>query len=116
MRAQAAAKEAQRSGRSLESLTSTTAEGLTIDPVYFGDDDSAPGVFPFTRGAYATMYAAKPWTIRAGRRPFPHSSTGGAAFHATDHRPVRGLLVGGGVERLLPAQRGRGPAGAERGL
>ena len=60
----AAAKEAARSGRSLESLTSTTAEGLRIEPVYLGAGDEAPGVFPFTRGAYATMYSAKPWTIR----------------------------------------------------
>ena len=41
----AAAKEAKKSGRTLESLTSTTPEGLEIDPVYFGDDAAeAPGV------------------------------------------------------------------------
>jgi methylmalonyl-CoA mutase len=25
---------------------------------------TAPGVFPYTRGPYATMYTARPWTIR----------------------------------------------------
>ena len=61
----AAAKEAKKSGRTLESLSSTTAEGLEIDPVYFGDDGSeAPGVFPFTRGAYATMRDAARLSIK----------------------------------------------------
>jgi hypothetical protein len=27
-------------------------------------DAEMPGVYPFTRGPYATMYASKPWTIR----------------------------------------------------
>jgi methylmalonyl-CoA mutase len=27
-------------------------------------EDQLPGVFPFTRGCYATMYANRPWTIR----------------------------------------------------
>ncbi|KAH8057045.1 methylmalonyl-CoA mutase [Aureococcus anophagefferens] len=62
-----AAKEAARSGRTVESLASETPEGLRIEPCYLGPEGSSPpppGVFPFTRGAYATMYSAKPWTIR----------------------------------------------------
>lgn len=29
-----------------------------------GDVGELPGVFPFTRGPYATMYTRRPWTIR----------------------------------------------------
>jgi methylmalonyl-CoA mutase len=58
-----AEREAKKAGTSLEALTSTTKESLEIQPCY-GTDESAPGVFPYRRGAYATMYAAKPWTVR----------------------------------------------------
>lgn len=59
-----AAREAKKAGTTVEALTTTTKESLEIKPCYFGNDDSAPGVFPYRRGPYATMYAAKPWTIR----------------------------------------------------
>jgi methylmalonyl-CoA mutase len=50
-------------------LSRTTPEGITLKIVY-GPDDAAgtdvgfPGVAPYTRGPYATMYAGRPWTIR----------------------------------------------------
>src|SRR5438309_2980133 len=50
-------------------LTRETVEGIRLSTVY-GPDDTAeidsgyPGVAPFTRGPYATMYAGRPWTIR----------------------------------------------------
>ncbi|CAK4662122.1 hypothetical protein LEN26_006523 [Aphanomyces euteiches] len=53
-----------------ETLTWKTPEGINIKPLYTKDDmedlDPAqlPGVFPYTRGPYASMYTAKPWTIR----------------------------------------------------
>ncbi|RUS34309.1 methylmalonyl-CoA mutase domain protein [Jimgerdemannia flammicorona] len=55
-------------------LTWHTAEGLDIKPVYtkadVGEiDDEIPGKFPFTRGPYASMYTARPWTIRQVRYP-----------------------------------------------
>jgi methylmalonyl-CoA mutase len=59
-----AAKEARGAD-----LTRTTPEGITLKTVY-GPEDSAgidsgyPGVPPYTRGPYATMYAGRPWTIR----------------------------------------------------
>ena len=60
-----AAREAKKAGTTLDALTSTTKESLEIQPCYFGaDDEAAPGVFPYRRGAYATMYAANPWTVR----------------------------------------------------
>jgi methylmalonyl-CoA mutase len=50
-------------------LSRETFEGIKLDTVYGPDDatgiDSGyPGLAPFTRGPYATMYAGRPWTIR----------------------------------------------------
>jgi methylmalonyl-CoA mutase len=50
-------------------LSRETFEGIKLDPVYGPEDDVGidsgfPGVAPFTRGPYATMYAGRPWTIR----------------------------------------------------
>lgn len=46
-------------------------EGIEIKPVYGPKDAAAaaaaeemPGVWPFTRGPYASMYTRRPWTIR----------------------------------------------------
>jgi len=46
-----------------------TVEGIWLQTVYGpedaeGIDSGYPGVPPFTRGPYATMYAGRPWTIR----------------------------------------------------
>lgn len=41
-----------------------------MKPVYTSEDlpndvqGELPGVFPYTRGPYATMYTHRPWTIR----------------------------------------------------
>ncbi|EXX76065.1 hypothetical protein RirG_036480 [Rhizophagus irregularis DAOM 197198w] len=53
----------------VKELTWHTAEGLDVKPVYTKADtenipDEIPGKFPFTRGPYASMYTARPWTIR----------------------------------------------------
>ncbi|MDZ4214504.1 MAG: methylmalonyl-CoA mutase family protein, partial [Rhodocyclaceae bacterium] len=52
-------------------LNWTTPEGLTVKPLYTQADvadlpyaDTLPGFEPFLRGPQATMYAARPWTIR----------------------------------------------------
>ncbi|RKP36147.1 methylmalonyl-CoA mutase, partial [Dimargaris cristalligena] len=52
-----------------DTLTWRTAEGINVKPVYSKRDtaqieEEFPGKFPFTRGPYATMYTARPWTIR----------------------------------------------------
>jgi methylmalonyl-CoA mutase len=43
-------------------------EGIAIKPVYTSEDGqnptSMPGLPPYTRGARATMYTGRPWTIR----------------------------------------------------
>lgn len=45
-----------------------TPEGIAIQPVYWDLDNpenpEMPGVYPFTRGPYATMYTYRPWTVR----------------------------------------------------
>lgn len=47
-----------------------TMEGLNVKPLYSAADrpqesnEAFPGVFPYTRGPYASMYTTKPWTIR----------------------------------------------------
>jgi methylmalonyl-CoA mutase len=61
---QLAAKESR--GRD---LSRDTVEGISLSTVYGPDDadgiDSGyPGLPPYTRGPYATMYAGRPWTIR----------------------------------------------------
>ncbi|KAJ2556548.1 hypothetical protein EV175_001931 [Coemansia sp. RSA 1933] len=50
-------------------LTWNTLEGIAVKPLYTKDDVSdvakeIPGVYPYTRGPYATMYTHRPWTIR----------------------------------------------------
>jgi methylmalonyl-CoA mutase len=49
----------------------TTADNIPLKPVYTSTDTSFdqqdeeyPGVYPYTRGPYATMYTKRPWTIR----------------------------------------------------
>ncbi|HZY13223.1 MAG TPA: methylmalonyl-CoA mutase [Beijerinckiaceae bacterium] len=48
-----------------------TPEGIPVKPVYGPDDieglgyiDSYPGIAPYLRGPYPTMYVTQPWTIR----------------------------------------------------
>jgi methylmalonyl-CoA mutase len=59
-----AAKEAKGADLSRE-----TPEGIRLNTVYGPDEDVGidsgwPGLPPYTRGPYATMYAGRPWTIR----------------------------------------------------
>ncbi len=50
-------------------LSRETLEGIKLKTVYGPDevadvDSGWPGLPPYTRGPYATMYAGRPWTIR----------------------------------------------------
>ncbi|MFZ0096841.1 MAG: methylmalonyl-CoA mutase [Gemmobacter sp.] len=63
--------EKELKGKSPDSLTWNTLEGIAVKPLYTAEDTAslphmggAPGVAPFTRGVRATMYAGRPWTIR----------------------------------------------------
>lgn len=70
----------QLKGKDPNSLVRNTAEGIRIKPLYTKADlpdgvntiynihpeqgEELPGVYPYTRGPYPTMYSNKPWTIR----------------------------------------------------
>ncbi|KAL6486325.1 hypothetical protein MHYP_G00057170 [Metynnis hypsauchen] len=59
----------QLKGKNPEDLIWRTPEGISIKPVYTQTDtakvaDELPGIFPYTRGPYPTMYTFRPWTIR----------------------------------------------------
>ncbi len=58
-------------GKNPDSLQRMSAEGIPIKPLYSANDleslahvDTLPGLFPYLRGPYATMYTNRPWTIR----------------------------------------------------
>ncbi len=58
-------------GAEPDTLNRATPEGLTLKPLYTAHDleglphlNSLPGLAPYVRGPRATMYAARPWTIR----------------------------------------------------
>ncbi|QNG61296.1 methylmalonyl-CoA mutase [Bacillus sp. PAMC26568] len=59
----------QESSQTAETFKSN--EGIPLNPVYTAEDrnempylDSFPGIAPFLRGPYSTMYVNRPWTIR----------------------------------------------------
>ncbi|RSN50349.1 methylmalonyl-CoA mutase [Amycolatopsis sp. WAC 04197] len=58
-------------GKGPDALAWETPEGIGVKPVYTADDLSGvdflgtyPGIAPYLRGPYPTMYANQPWTIR----------------------------------------------------
>ena len=66
----AAAAEAQ-AGRPIDEMVWNTPEAIPVKPLYDAADLEGiehlaylPGLPPFHRGPYPTMYASRPWTIR----------------------------------------------------
>ncbi|MDE0604642.1 MAG: methylmalonyl-CoA mutase [bacterium] len=62
---------AAHTGESPDLLTWAAPEGFGVRRLYTADDrapldfcDTYPGLEPYLRGPYATMYATQPWTIR----------------------------------------------------
>ena len=58
-------------GKSPDTLTWQTPEGIAVKALYTADDlaelehmNTLPGFAPFVRGPKATMYAGRPWTVR----------------------------------------------------
>jgi methylmalonyl-CoA mutase N-terminal domain/subunit len=49
---------------SLRDADFETMSGVPVEPVYGPDDGEFPGVEPYTRGPYASMYRSKLWTMR----------------------------------------------------
>ncbi|MGJ7906001.1 methylmalonyl-CoA mutase [Actinopolyspora sp. H202] len=61
----------ERTDRDAESLSWHAPEGIDIKPLYTEEDTSGlrfphgyPGIAPYLRGPYSTMYVNKPWTVR----------------------------------------------------
>jgi len=57
--------------KSMDELTWNTPEQIPVRPLYTSADrsgldhlDTVPGLPPFLRGPYATMYVQRPWTVR----------------------------------------------------
>ncbi|MCT4480146.1 methylmalonyl-CoA mutase [Peribacillus frigoritolerans] len=65
-------KEAEKAvGKNIEDLLFETNEQIKIKPLYIEKDnrdleqmESVPGIAPFTRGPYPSMYVNRPWTVR----------------------------------------------------
>jgi len=60
-----------KTGKKIDDFKTKTLENIDIDPIYFKNIykdiehlDSLPGIAPYLRGPYLTMYVNKPWTIR----------------------------------------------------
>ncbi len=65
----AAVQEA--TGKGVDDLVWETPEGIEVKPLYTGEDLAGldflrtyPGIAPYLRGPYPTMYVNQPWTIR----------------------------------------------------
>jgi methylmalonyl-CoA mutase N-terminal domain/subunit len=58
--------ESRYRASTLRDVDFQTLSGIELEPVYGLDDPDAelPGVYPFTRGPYASMYRSKLWTMR----------------------------------------------------
>ena len=58
-------------GKPVEEIVHSTPELIPIKPLYSSADleglahlHSMPGLLPFLRGPYLTMYPGRPWTVR----------------------------------------------------
>jgi methylmalonyl-CoA mutase len=58
-------------GRPIDALARPTPEGIPVRPLYSSSDlegldhlQTMPGLPPFVRGPYTTMYVVRPWTVR----------------------------------------------------
>jgi methylmalonyl-CoA mutase len=65
------AKESDLKGKDIHSLNWKSPEGIVWKTLYTYEDlakldsvNTMPGIFPYTRGPRASMYANHPWTIR----------------------------------------------------
>ncbi|WP_329499272.1 methylmalonyl-CoA mutase [Kitasatospora herbaricolor] len=61
----------QATGKDVDDLVWETPEGIGVKPLYTGEDVEGldflatyPGIAPYLRGPYPTMYVNQPWTVR----------------------------------------------------
>ncbi|MBA3339648.1 MAG: methylmalonyl-CoA mutase [Geodermatophilaceae bacterium] len=95
-------------GASVAGASWQTPEGITVPPLYTGDDladldflSGYPGIKPYLRGPYPTMYTTQPWTIRQ----YAGFSTA-AASNAFYRRNLAAGQKGLSVAFDLPTHRG----------
>ncbi|MEI4272330.1 methylmalonyl-CoA mutase [Klenkia sp. LSe6-5] len=103
-----AAEFAERTGRSVGDATWETPEGIPVPPLLTGADlegldflDGYPGLPPYGRGPYPTMYTTQPWTVRQ----YAGFSTA-AASNAFYRRNLAAGQKGLSVAFDLPTHRG----------
>ncbi|MGI8627150.1 MAG: methylmalonyl-CoA mutase [Geodermatophilaceae bacterium] len=96
------------SGHSVADGSWLTPEGITVPPLYTSDDlvdldflGTYPGIKPYLRGPYPTMYATQPWTIRQ----YAGFSTA-AASNAFYRRNLAAGQKGLSIAFDLPTHRG----------
>ena len=91
--------EKELKGRSVETLSWMTPEGIKVKALYTAEDlegmesvNTLPGMAPYVRGPMATMYTGRPWTIRqyAG---FSTAKDSNAFFHTALAAGQKGLSV-----------------------
>ncbi|HEY7595361.1 MAG TPA: methylmalonyl-CoA mutase [Actinophytocola sp.] len=61
----------EATGKAADALATETPEGIVLKPLYTNEDTAGldflatyPGIVPYLRGPYPTMYVNQPWTIR----------------------------------------------------
>ena len=92
-----------------------TRSGIPLDPVYDGAHaaEPLPGAYPFTRGAYASMYRGPLWTMRQFAGYGTPAETN-ERFRVLLERGQTGLSVAFDMPTLMgldsddPRSRGRG--------
>jgi len=99
---------ADATGRSVAEATWQTPEGIAVPPLYTAADladvdflGTFPGVPPYLRGPYPTMYTTQPWTVRQ----YAGFSTA-AASNAFYRRNLAAGQKGLSVAFDLPTHRG----------
>ncbi|WP_369141132.1 methylmalonyl-CoA mutase [Modestobacter versicolor] len=98
----------QATGRSVAEATWQTPEGIAVPPLSTAADladvdflDTYPGIAPYLRGPYPTMYTTQPWTVRQ----YAGFSTA-AASNAFYRRNLAAGQKGLSVAFDLPTHRG----------
>ena len=91
--------EKQMKGKSVETLSWMTPEGIKVKPLYTAEDlegmesaNTLPGMAPYVRGPMATMYTGRPWTIRQDAG-FSTAKESNAFYHKALAAGQKGLSV-----------------------